>query len=297
MSDASDEVLSPPRAQRAGGLYRPAAMPPPGPPPEPPGAALIACSICRISVRTAPTVTMRIVQCGHTFCDVCLQAHMNHHVSAREREGADSDNEDDCECPVCRQPIEFYLHNHLVMQGLQRCRCAVCGELFGAERSPHVFNPCAHSVCSECVDTVHECPQCGVGVESTVKNYLGCQMIEQQHPRPPARRAPPVPEYVKNLVELHAHCQRYEDIMSLWDDLTIPNSLVPAEKHIYNTMMRLVQSSTVGGATSNDFMALGLPSFLVYPIERLRKKVDLCLQLRKTRPWSHGMAVSIFTPV
>ena len=69
------------------------------------------------------------------------------------------------------------------------------------------------------------------------------------------------------------------------------------DRPVWNHMMHLVQESAVEGATTNDYMALGFPQFLIYPIESLRKKVDMCLQLRKARPWSRHMAVSIFRPM
>ena len=208
----------------------------------------------------------------------------------------EDEDDDECECPVCRAPIEFYLQNTILQRGLDRSRCVECGSRFGYLRQPYVINPCGHNICSLCKDDVQICKTCHVGVESTVKNYLGCQMIEREYERNVVSDEE-MPGYVNDMVELYEHFKKYEDIVSTWDDITLPSNLSSVDKPIWNRMMRLVQSSAVKGACTNDYMALGFPPFLTYPIESLRKKVDMCLQLRKTRPWARKMEVSIFCPL
>lgn len=255
---------------------------------------VIACSICRISVSTARFVRLKIIGCGHTFCHTCLRDHMAHHQA---------DNADDCECPVCRQPITDILHNDIVRQGLDNACCESCHCSFqSSRRQPFITNPCNHVLCDTCQDNNERCPVCDTLVERYVKNYLGGEMIEALRTAHPdgdrSSIAAAAPLYVDYMHQLYNCFKRYEEYIMSWDDVAVPHCFTQtADKQVWNDLMLVSQSAAVHGAKYEDFLALGLPTFLIYHCDTIRKRVNHCQQLRKNRPWSHDMSIAIFKPI
>ena len=252
---------------------------------------VVACSICRISASSARFIRLKIIGCGHTFCHTCLRDHMAHHQA---------EHNDDCECPVCRQPITDILHNDIVRLGLENACCESCHCSFStSRRQPYVTNPCNHILCDTCQDNSERCPVCDTLVERYVKNYLGGEMIDHlrlQAEEEEASLAPPL--YVDYMQQLYNCFKRYEEYIMSWDDVAVPHCLTQStDKQVWNDLMMVCQSAAVHGATHDDFMALGMPMFLMYHCDTVRKRVIHCQQLRKNRPWSHDMSISIYKPI
>jgi hypothetical protein len=200
------------------------------------------------------------------------------------------DNE--CECPVCREPIVHILHNDIVRKGLAESTCVGCSHHFHAQRKPYIINPCNHTICDVCKENNDRCPACDAQVQSYIKNYLGTDMIEEFHTH---STSPPYVEYMEQLYEAF---KRYEDYIMLWDDLAVPHQFTQSiDRQIWNELMQLSQSASIHGAQNDDFLSLGLPTFLMYHCDSIRKRVNHCQQLRKNRPWSHAMTITIYKPL
>ena len=151
------------------------------------------------------------------------------------------------------------------------------------------------------MDQVDSCTLCDTPMESVVKNYLGCQMLleDDTEPAPVSRTdlTTSYPSFAQTMIELYEYVSENSQCIMQWDSIVLPHNLSNEDKAHYNRIMHMAQEGAFRGASTNDFMALGLPPFLMYPIDSLRKKVDLCMQLRKSRPWTRNMNVYIYQPV
>ena len=258
--------------------------------------SVVACSICRISASSARFVRLKIIGCGHSFCHTCLQDHMAHHQT---------EHTDECECPVCRQPITDIMHNDIARLGLENACCESCHCSFASSlRQPFVTNPCNHVLCDTCQDNSERCPVCDTLVERYIKNYLGGEMIDALRLQEGgggaavASEAPEVPLYVDYMQQLYNCFKRYEEYIMAWDDVTVPHCFTQnADRQVWNDLMTISQSAAIHGAKHEDFLALGMPTFMIYHFDAIRKRVNHCQQMRKNRPWSHGMSISIYKPI
>ncbi|CCD70944.1 RING-type domain-containing protein [Caenorhabditis elegans] len=124
------------------------------------------CKICYKNYETSGDHCPRVLSCGHTYCEICIQ------------ELASLRNNVVIACPYCTKlsiisfkhwiltsfrvssafPTNFLVLEILNGKAKDMLQCGVCQLTYSSQRIPRIHPSCGKSVCEDCKE--HECKAC-----------------------------------------------------------------------------------------------------------------------------------------
>lgn len=283
-------------------------------------SSFILCSICHMTEEIYHRVNVRsfmTLNCGHSYCTRCIEQYLQLHAHRCRL------------CPMCRVPIEHVMRsafmdevaNHAHAGTLRArtrgVRCPRCRLPMDETRTPCAIQPCGHMICTECRNE-RTCPTCSIPIHPTAVtiDYLAQQLLARNHEHDArtsnmstlstsedatAEDSQDYGPHVRSMVELHDVVHKNLQHLSTWPAVDARDDFeraCPAGVHqqIYNRLMQLTQEAVLAGATQEDFMALGLPTFIHCLVFPLMEQVTRCVEARRHRAWTRSLDVHIFCP-